>query len=112
VGCASALYLCPGAKVSGYQTDLLTPWYDGRAKIIPVRYLPMLLGGKGMSHVGRGTGDLPSQGTKLRVLNPAWARYPHVVAPVAPQCPRHTPSRWYAPKAGAWHHFRRVRELL
>jgi hypothetical protein len=25
--------LCPGAKVLGSQTDLLTPWYDGRAEI-------------------------------------------------------------------------------
>jgi hypothetical protein len=30
VGRASALDFCPGAKVSGSQTDLLTPWYDGR----------------------------------------------------------------------------------
>ena len=29
LGRASALDLCPGAKVSGSQTDLLTPWYDG-----------------------------------------------------------------------------------
>ena len=32
VGRASALDLCPGAKVSGSQTDLLTPWYDGWAE--------------------------------------------------------------------------------
>jgi hypothetical protein len=32
---------------------LLTPWYDGRAEIIPFRYLPVLLGGKGTSHVER-----------------------------------------------------------
>jgi hypothetical protein len=36
----------PWAKVSGSQTDILTPWYDGRAEIIPFRYLPVLLGGK------------------------------------------------------------------
>jgi hypothetical protein len=29
--------LRPCAKVWGSQTDLLTPWYDGRAKIIPFR---------------------------------------------------------------------------
>ncbi len=40
-----------GAKVSGSQNDLLTPWHDGRADIIPVRYLPVLLGGKLISHV-------------------------------------------------------------
>jgi hypothetical protein len=50
------------AKVSGSQTDLLTPWYDGPAEIVPFWYLPVLLGGKRMSHVGWGTGDLPSQG--------------------------------------------------
>ena len=46
------------------------PWYDGRGEIIPFRYLPVLLEGKGMSHIGWGTGDLPgsfSQGEKLRV---------------------------------------------
>jgi hypothetical protein len=60
-----------GAKVSGSQNDLLTPWYDGRAEIIPLRsYLPVLLGGKGTSHVGWDTGDLPSQGKKLRASNP------------------------------------------
>jgi hypothetical protein len=33
---ASALDLCPGAKVSGSKTDLLTPWYDdGWGEIIP-----------------------------------------------------------------------------
>jgi hypothetical protein len=67
---ASALDLCPGAKVSGSQTDLLTPWYDGWAEIIPLRYLPVLLGGKETSHVGWDTGDLLSQGKKLRASNP------------------------------------------
>ena len=36
----------------GSQPGLLTLWYDGRAEIIPFRYLPVLLGGKGMWHVG------------------------------------------------------------
>jgi hypothetical protein len=36
----------------GAQTDLLTPWYNGWAEIIPFRYLPVLLEGKGTSHVG------------------------------------------------------------
>jgi hypothetical protein len=54
--------LRPGAKVSGSQTDLLNPWYDGRAKIIPFQYLPVLLWGNETSHVGWDTGDLPSQG--------------------------------------------------
>ena len=52
VGRASALDLCPGAKVSGTQTDLLTPWYDVWAEIIPFQYSPVLFGGKGTSHVG------------------------------------------------------------
>ena len=42
--------LRPGAEVSGSQTNVLTPWYDGRAEIIPFRYLPALFGGKGISH--------------------------------------------------------------
>jgi len=50
-----------GAKVLGSQTDLLTPLYDGRAEIIPFRYLPVLLGGKGTSHIGWDTGDLPRE---------------------------------------------------
>jgi hypothetical protein len=58
--------LCTGAKVSGSQTDLLTPWYDGWAEIIPFRYLPVLLGGKGTSHVGWDTDDLPSQRERER----------------------------------------------
>ena len=63
------------AKVSGSQTDLRTPWYDGRAEIIPFRYLLVLLGGKGTSHVGWDTSDLPSQGEKLRVSNPTRLRF-------------------------------------
>ena len=70
MGRASALDLCPGAEVSGSQTDLLTPWYDGWAEIIPFRYLPVLLGGKGTSHLGWAMGDLPSQGENLRGSNP------------------------------------------
>jgi len=65
----------PGAKVSRSQTDLLTPWHDGRAGIIPFRYLPVLLRGKGTSHVGWDTGDLPCQGRKLRVSNPTRPRF-------------------------------------
>ena len=63
--------LRPGAKVSGSQTDLLPPWYDGRAEITG-RYR------KGTSHVGWGTGDLPSQEenygyrTISRRLHPVW----------------------------------------
>jgi hypothetical protein len=34
------------------------------------------LGGKGTSHVGWDTGDLPSQGKQLRVSNPARPRFP------------------------------------
>ena len=68
--------LRPGAKVSGSQPDLLTPWYDGRAEIIPFRYLPVLLGGKGTSHVGWDTGGLPSQGKKLRASNPTRPMFP------------------------------------
>ena len=58
--CMRGTCLRLGAKVSGSQNDLLTPWHDGRADIIPVRYLPVLLGGKSISHVGWDTGDLPS----------------------------------------------------
>ncbi len=61
-------------KVSGYQTDLWTP--GGRAKIIPFRYMPALLRGQGISHVGCDTGDLPSQGKQLRVSSPTWPRLP------------------------------------
>ena len=90
-------------------------WYDGRAEIIPFRYLPVLRGG--MSHLGWGMGDLPSQGKKLRVSNPTRPRYPprttsSVVAPVAHQCTLHTPSGRHVAKAGAWHHFRRVRRVV
>jgi hypothetical protein len=93
--------LRPGAKVSGSQTDLLTPLHDGRAEIIPFRYLPVLLGGQGTSHVGR----LPSRGKKLRGSNPT-----------RPMCsPRRnacgaslTPSGWHALRAGVWHRRRRV----
>jgi hypothetical protein len=35
---------------SGSQTDPQKPWYHGRAGIIPFRYSPDLLGGKGTSH--------------------------------------------------------------
>ena len=72
VGRASTL----GRRFSGSQTDLLTPWYDWRAEIIPFQYLPVLLGRKGTSHVGWDTGDLPSNGKKLRAPNPT---RPHVV---------------------------------
>ena len=34
-------------KVSGSQTDLLTPWCNERAGIIRFQYSPGLLGGKG-----------------------------------------------------------------
>ena len=103
VGRASALDLCPGAEVSGSHTDLLTPWYDGWAEIIPFRYLSVLLGGKGTSHVGCDTGDMPSQGKQLRASNPPGPCVPHggtpeaphrhrrVVAPEVPQYPL-TPS--------------------
>jgi hypothetical protein len=58
------------ATVLGSQTDLRTPWYDGRAEIIPFRYLPVLLGGKGTSHVGWDTSDLPSQGENYGYRTP------------------------------------------
>jgi len=62
--------LRPGTKVSGSQPDLLTPCYDGLAEIIPFRYLPVLLGGKGTSRVGWDTGDLPSQGIESNPTRP------------------------------------------
>jgi hypothetical protein len=52
---------------SGSQTDPLTPWYNVRAGIIPFRYSPHLLGGKGTSHIGWETGELTSKGEKIRV---------------------------------------------
>ena len=52
---------------SGSQTDPLTPWYNVRAGIIPFRYSPRLLGGKGTSHIGWETGELTSKGKKIRV---------------------------------------------
>jgi hypothetical protein len=61
--------LLPGAEVSGFPTDLRTPRHDGRAEIIPFQNMPALLGGKGISYVGLDTGDLPSQGERLRVSN-------------------------------------------
>jgi hypothetical protein len=80
VGRASALDLCPGAKVSGSQTDLLTPWYDGRAEIIPFRYLPVLIGGKGTNR-------------RCRVVS---QRLRRLSTPI-------TPSGWHALRAGVWH---------
>ena len=80
-----------GAKVSGSKTDLLTPWYDGRAEIIPFRYLPVLLGGKGTLHVGWDTGDLPPRAKNYGYRTQPVPGFPHCVAPVAPQCPL-TPS--------------------
>jgi hypothetical protein len=71
VGRASALDFCPGAKVSGSQTDLLIPWYDGWAEIIPFQYLPVLLGGKGTSNVSRGdTGGPAIPGKKTTDIDP------------------------------------------
>jgi hypothetical protein len=67
----------PGAKVSGSQTDLLTPWYDGWAEIIPFRYLPVLLGGRGTSYVGWDTGDLPSHGENYGHRTPPGPYVPH-----------------------------------
>jgi hypothetical protein len=60
----------------GIPTRSPDPLYDGRAEIIPFRYLPVLLGGKGTSHVGWDTGGLPSQGKKLRASNPTRPMFP------------------------------------
>jgi hypothetical protein len=81
--------LCPWAKVLGSQTDLLTPWYDGRAEIIPSRCLPVLLGGKGTSHVGWNTGDLTSQGKKKRVSNHTRPRFLPWRSPCGASVPPH-----------------------
>jgi hypothetical protein len=99
--------LRPWAKVLGSQTDLLTPCYDGRAEIIPSRCLPVLLGGKGTSHVGWDTGDLTSQGKKIRLSNPTRPRFPPRRSPCGASVPL-TPSGWHALRAGAWHRRRRV----
>ena len=55
---------------SGSQPDPLTPWYNGRAGIIPFRYSPDLLGGKGTSHVGGDKGDLQVPGGKNTGIEP------------------------------------------
>ena len=62
-------------RESGSQTD--PPWYNGRAGIIPFRYSPDLLGGKGTSHVGRDTGDLQSRGKKYGNRTPPGPCVPH-----------------------------------
>jgi hypothetical protein len=96
VGRASALDFCPGAKVSRSQTDLLI-----------FRYLPVLLGGKGMSLVGWDTGNLPSQGKNCGHRTPPGPCVPHGGTPEAPQHPL-TPSGLHALRAGVW----RERALL
>ena len=100
------LELRPGAKASGSRTDLLTPWHDGQAEITPFRYLPVLLGGKGTSHVRRETVTSHPR-EKNYVRSPPVPGFPHVVAPLAPQYPL-TPSGWHALREGAWHRRRRV----
>jgi hypothetical protein len=111
VGRASALDFCPGAKVSGSQTDLPTPWYDAWAEIIPFRHLPVLLGGKGTSHVGRtrvtcypreknnGHRTPPGPCVPNGGTPEAPNRHLCVVAPGASQYPL-TPSGWHALRAG------------
>jgi hypothetical protein len=68
----------PWVKVSGSQPDLPTPGTTGGPRSFLEGIMPVLLGGKGTSHVGWDTGDLPSQGKKLRVSNPTRPRFlPH-----------------------------------
>ena len=78
----------PGEEDSGSQTDLLTPWHDGRAEIIPFQHMLALLGGKGISHEGSETGDLPSHGEKLRISTPAQVGPACVVREGTPWGPR------------------------
>ena len=96
----------PWAKDSGSQIHLLTPWYDGRVEIIPFRCLPVFLAGKGTSHVGRDTGELPPRENN-GFRSPPAPGFAQSVAPVAPQC-HLTPSGWHTLRAGAWHRRRRV----
>ena len=96
----------PWAKDSGSQIHLLTPWYDGRVEIIPFRCLPVFLAGKGTSHVGRDTGELPPRENN-GFRSPPAPGFAQGVAPVAPQC-HLTPSGWHTLRAGAWHRRRRV----
>ena len=49
--------LRPGAEISGSQTDLSTPGTTGGPRSSLFQYMPTLLGGKGISHVGWDTGD-------------------------------------------------------
>jgi hypothetical protein len=91
----------PGAKVSGSQTDLRTPWHDVRAEIIPFQYLPVLLGWKETSLVGWDTGDMPSQEKEPRALKPPGPFCPHRLS--TPH-----PLGWHALRAGVWLRRRRV----
>ena len=50
----------PGWSVAMVRRRMERDYPDGRAEIIPFRYLPVLLGGKGTSHVEWDTIDLPS----------------------------------------------------
>jgi hypothetical protein len=72
-------------EVSGSQTGLLNPGTKGGSDSIPFRYPPVLLGGKGTSHVGWDKGDLPSQGGKLRRSSPTRPMCSHGGTPVAPR---------------------------
>jgi len=51
--CATLGETCVGAEVSVSQADLVTPWHDRRAEIVPFHYISLLLGGKGTAHAGQ-----------------------------------------------------------
>jgi hypothetical protein len=70
VGRASAL----GAKVSGSQTDLLNPWYDGRGRAHP---FPVSAGAPWRERdVARRVGYGPSQGKNNTGVEPTRPRFP------------------------------------
>jgi hypothetical protein len=51
--CVTLGETCVGAEVSVSQADLVTPWHDRRAEIVPFHYISLLLGGKGTAHAGQ-----------------------------------------------------------
>ena len=103
----------PWAHVAQHRRRVLYPHSPfvlvayGRAGIVPFRCSPDLLGGKGTSHVGWDTGDLPCQGKNYGDRSPPGPCVPLGGTPAAPVPP--PLSGWRALfSAGAWHRRRRV----
>ena len=64
--------LCDGTtRRAVFQADLITPWHDRWAKIVPFHYMPPLLGGKGTAHTwGCSMGYVPYTRRKLQYAFP------------------------------------------